>query len=177
MRLDLATIAADRTPLDLELAAEALDVPPEDFALVGPLHFTGDLVRRAAGEYVVSGRLHGTLSVPCSRCLEPFAVPLAATFDLQYAPAALVEAQDEHEIGQDDLAVEFYRDETIDLGVLAREQCYLALPMKPLCHETCRGLCPQCGVNLNLTTCACDARWVDPRLEGLKALVRGPESE
>ena len=50
---------------------------------------------------------------------------------------------------QDDLGVSYYKDDTIDLGEVVREQFYLALPMKPLCREECRGLCPVCGMNQN----------------------------
>jgi len=52
-----------------------------------------------------------------------------------------------------------------------REQCYLSLPMKPLCRPDCRGLCPQCGTNLNRGACACRREWDDPRLTALKTLV------
>ena len=61
-------------------------------------------------------------------------------------------------------------DVQIDLGHLVMEQLHLALPMKPLCSETCKGLCPQCGTNLNTGSCNCDPRWEDPRLAALKAL-------
>ena len=71
----------------------------------------------------------------------------------------------------DDLTTAFYRDEQIDLGQLVLEQFYLAVPMKPLCRESCRGLCPECGTNLNTGTCSCMREWVDPRLEGLRALL------
>ena len=53
-----------------------------------------------------------------------------------------------------------------------REQFYLALPMKPLCREDCKGLCPQCGTNLNTGTCECRPEWEDPRLAALKALIQ-----
>ena len=53
---------------------------------------------------------------------------------------------------------------------LLREQFYLALPMKPLCQEDCRGLCPQCGVNRNTGTCDCNVQWEDPRLAALRNL-------
>ena len=53
-----------------------------------------------------------------------------------------------------------------------REQFYLALPMKPLCREDCKGLCAQCGTNLNTGTCDCAPVWEDPRLAALKA-IRG----
>jgi uncharacterized protein len=79
---------------------------------------------------------------------------------------------DEHEIQEDDLSTAFYRDETIDLGDLVREQFYLMVPMKPLCSEACKGLCPQCGTNLNRGTCECRNEWHDPRFEKLKALKK-----
>ena len=59
----------------------------------------------------------------------------------------------------------------IDLGHLMREQFYLALPMKPLCGDDCRGLCPVCGTNLNRGRCQCKREWEDPRLAVLKTLT------
>jgi uncharacterized protein len=51
-----------------------------------------------------------------------------------------------------------------------REQFYLALPMKPLCRDDCRGLCGVCGTNLNHVMCGCKREWDDPRFAVLKAL-------
>jgi uncharacterized protein len=67
--------------------------------------------------------------------------------------------------------VTFYRDEQIDLNELLREQFYLTLPMKPLCSEDCKGICPQCGTNRNTAPCDCSPQWEDPRLAGLKTLL------
>jgi uncharacterized protein len=100
-------------------------------------------------------------------------VPVDAAFDLRYVPHSENtggEGEAEREIEEDDLTTAYYRDETIDLGELVREQFYLALPMKPLCAEACKGLCPQCGMNLNQGTCDCRLEWQDPRFEALKAL-------
>ena len=78
--------------------------------------------------------------------------------------------KEKREISEDDLTTAFYAEDQIDLGQLVMEQFHLALPMKPLCSEACRGLCPQCGTNLNTGSCECDSRWEDPRLAALKAL-------
>jgi uncharacterized protein len=51
-----------------------------------------------------------------------------------------------------------------------REQFYLALPMKPLCVDACKGLCPVCGRNLNRETCDCKSDWEDPRMAALRQL-------
>lgn len=177
MLLNLTTLVDDRTPLRLELTPETLAVPADDFAVADVLHFVGELQQAAPGEYRLTGRVTGDVLVPCSRCAEPFGIALDVPVDVPLRPVAALEAADEHEIGDDDLATTFYEDETLDLAAFVREQCYLALPMKPLCRPDCRGLCPHCGTNLNQATCTCDTTWVDPRFAGLKALVPDPSGE
>jgi uncharacterized protein len=93
-----------------------------------------------------------------------------SSFDLRYLPRSHNVGEGEREVDEDDLSTSFYEDETIDLGQLMSEQFYLSLPMKPLCRESCSGLCPQCGTNLNRATCDCRRDWEDPRLAALKAL-------
>ena len=177
MLLDLTTLTDDRTPLRLEVPAEALAVPADDFAVEAPVRLEGELLRRGRGEYRLRGQVQGPVLVPCSRCAEAFPLALDAPVDVTLRPVSDLEAAEEHEIGEDELATEFYRGESLDMAALVREQCYLALPMKPLCRPDCRGLCPQCGTNLNQATCTCDPTWVDPRFAGLKALVPDPPGE
>jgi uncharacterized protein len=125
-------------------------------------------------------RLVGTvateLELLCSRCLEPFRLSIAAPFDQRYLPASEASTDVEREVDDEDLETGYYRNDEIDLKDLLREQFYLALPMKPLCREDCRGLCPQCGTNLNTSTCDCAPVWEDPRLAALKGLGRSRES-
>jgi uncharacterized protein len=91
-------------------------------------------------------------------------------------PSSAVRIEAEHEMDDEDLETSYYRDDQIDLSELLREQFYLALPMKPLCRDDCRGLCPECGINLNAGTCTCAPTWEDPRLAALKELGRTRES-
>ena len=97
-------------------------------------------------------------------------MPVAADFDLWYVPRVENAGEGEREVEEDDLATAFYADDQIDLGQLITEQFQLALPMKPLCDKACKGLCPQCGTNLNTGSCDCRQEWIDPRLEVLKKL-------
>ncbi len=119
-------------------------------------------------------RLVGTakteLELSCSRCLEPFRMPVNAQFDLRYLPPAEASTDTEREVGEGDLETSYYRDDQIDLNELLREQFYLALPMKPLCREACQGLCVQCGTNLNTGACSCAPVLTDPRLAPLRDL-------
>jgi uncharacterized protein len=78
---------------------------------------------------------------------------------------------------EEDVDTSYYRDDQIDLNELLREQFYLALPMKPLCAEGCKGLCPQCGTNLNAGSCTCTVVWEDPRLAALKGLAGPPRDQ
>ena len=122
------------------------------------------------------GTVSAELELPCGRCLEPFRLPVAASFDLRYLPIAAASVDVDREVGGEDLETSYYRNDEIDLNELLREQFYLALPMKPLCQEACRGLCSQCGTNLNTGACDCEPVWEDPRLAALKGLGRSRES-
>ena len=122
------------------------------------------------------GTVAAELELPCSRCLEPFRLPIAAPFDARYLPASTASADVEREVDDEDLETSYYRNDAIDLNELLREQFYLALPMKPLCGEDCRGLCAQCGTNLNAGTCDCKPVWDDSRLAALEGLGRTHES-
>ena len=142
-------------------------IAPIDLAF--EIHKDKDLFR-------LVGSVVSELELPCSRCLEPLRLPVAAQFDLRYLPVAKAAAEAEREIDDDDLGTSYYTNDEIDLNELLREQFYLALPMKPLCQENCRGLCSQCGTNLNTDTCDCAPVWEDPRLSVLRSLGKTRES-
>jgi uncharacterized protein len=67
---------------------------------------------------------------------------------------------------------ERYHGKVIDLAPILREQILLSLPAYPVCRESCKGLCPVCGQNLNERECGCDRRVPDPRWAGLEKLKR-----
>ncbi len=169
MLLDLSQMRGERDRLQRTYAADAFE-PDEDSRVVQPVTLALDIHKKNA-EVTLVGRVATVLELACGRCLEPYTLPVEASFDLLYLPHAENRGEGEVEIEDDDLNTGFYRDETIDLGQLMREQFCLALPMKPLCREDCRGLCAHCGTNLNLSTCNCVETWVDPRLEALRGLI------
>ncbi|MGD9904884.1 MAG: DUF177 domain-containing protein [Vicinamibacterales bacterium] len=167
MTLDLTAIRQPETAVEREFPPDAIG-GDDGFRVIAPARLAATL-HKDKDRYRLAGSVSTRLEVPCSRCLEPFSVPVDGRFDFRYLPQAL--AGDRDEDREHDPATTFYRDETIDLVDLVREQCYLALPMKPLCRPDCQGLCPTCGVNLNLERCSCETRWVDPRFAGLQSLV------
>lgn len=150
---------------------DALAGDRETFSVAAPLDLAFDIYKDK-DQFRVVGGVQTTLELLCGRCLQRFMWPLGATFDLRYQPYAHNAGEGEREIEDGDLSTAFYENDAIDLGQLMREQLYLSLPMKPLCREDCRGLCPQCGTNWNLGKCDCRPEWVDPRFAALKALKK-----
>jgi len=127
-------------------------------------------VRKDRLNYRLVGRVQTTIELTCSRCLEGFPLVVDEAFDVLFLPHAEPGTAEERVVEDDDLSTAYYSDNVIDLGQLVQEQCYLVVPMKPLCSEACRGLCPECGINLNTASCDCRQTWVDPRLAVLHNL-------
>lgn len=171
LSLNLVTIRTPHERFEQVYAPEACTGPSEDFEVVAPVDLAFDIYKDK-DQFRLAGRVRTTLELPCSRCLEPFTSLVDASFDLRYQPRSQNVGEGEREVEEDDLSTAFYENEAIDLGQLMREQFYLSLPMKPLCLEECRGLCPQCGTNLNGGTCDCKRGWEDPRLAALKSLKK-----
>jgi len=171
MLLDLNKLRGAHEHFERTFAPAAFDPPDSDYRVAAPVELVLDVHPLGGGAFGVAGRMKARLQVVCSRCLDPFEVPVDASFDLRYVPHADDAGEVEREIGEDDLTTAHYRDGMLDLIDLMREQFMLALPMKPLCSEDCRGLCAECGTNLNKGQCDCAPRWEDPRLAALKSLL------
>jgi uncharacterized protein len=142
----------------------------DDSRLIGQTGIEARITRD--GEKVrLTGRLEAAVEINCDRCLKPLTVPVEQSFDLLYVPPLRAGgANDEKELGTDDLDVGFYQGQTIELDDVVREQIELALPMTRLCADDCQGLCSECGVNLNEGECGCATKQTDPRWDALKGL-------
>jgi uncharacterized protein len=120
-------------------------------------------VTRVTDGLFVQGTVESRLELECVRCLEPLALPI--TLDLEETfrlPGASPKADAPYTVSADGW---------LDLSPLLQEQVWLAIPMKPVCDPGCKGLCPKCGVNLNLESCTCESESIDPRLALLKELL------
>lgn len=126
-------------------------------------------VRRLKETVFVTGTVTAEVEMPCCRCLEETVLPLAASFKYTFAPSP-DESREECELTAEDLDCAYYHEDTIDLDEIVFEQIVLQVPIKSLCQESCRGLCPHCGGNLNRVSCQCRNDVVDERLAVLKTL-------
>jgi uncharacterized protein len=173
--LQIAIKAIPETGLE-----RAVDLGPEWFARWRQedpgLEFTAArisgtvLLTKHNRDVLVRGHLTGHLELACSRCLETFAAPATAEFDLLLAPGPAPAGAEEEELSRTDLDLDYYQGEVVDLESLLKEQIILMMPLKPLCQEDCKGLCPHCGANLNRETCQCRAEAVNSPLAHLAKL-------
>ncbi len=129
--------------------------------LRGPMQFT-----RVQGGILVEARVETQVEIDCVRCLEPF--PYATVLEI------------EETIGlsgrpRPGITYTLTEEGWFDPLPLLREQIWVNLPMKPLCRPACRGICPECGANLNLEPCRCGEERVDPRLAPLAQFLQQME--
>lgn len=121
---------------------------------------------------LAEGEVASTLSLVCSRCSEPFTLPVREPFSVFYQESPAASAEEEVELGPADLDTDFLAQGRLDLSALLHENLLLALPVQPLCREDCQGLCPGCGANRNEEGCSCAGPPADPRFAILDRLKR-----
>jgi uncharacterized protein len=179
MFIDVQRVAPEGELIDREIPAESAvpQQPQDDVRLVDNIKISARLTPVEEGTFCLMGKMEAAVETNCVRCLEPFRIAIREQLDLLYLPQSKnvgsgEDKDEERELEEEDLAVSFFRDDRIDLNQMIWEQVYLALPMKPLCNDDCRGLCSKCGTNLNLSECGCERDFVDPRLAGLKSLLK-----
>lgn len=166
---DLLESPGASRPVELDLPApDSFDPPLVD--LTGPLHLSGVLESVVEG-LLVRGTLTVQLAVSCARCLEPVGDQVSAGVvelfhdPTRTDPADLEDADEGYEIS----------DGRIGLDALLRDNLAPALPARPLCREDCKGLCVDCGTNLNEASCDCHDDRLDPRWAALRGLrLPGP---
>ncbi|UCF68895.1 MAG: DUF177 domain-containing protein [Acidobacteriota bacterium] len=159
MLLNLSEL--DRGPVWME---QTVDVPAFAWeggqqVRCGPVCLSGSMRRTRRG-IAFAGRISTSVPLACTRCVGEFEQALEAKFHLILLPHAQPAQIRELEQADDECdAADLYplEGEEVDLVALVREQIDLALPVRALCREDCRGLCPQCGADLNHEACRCAA--------------------
>lgn len=136
---------------------------------------TGQLKLTNTGESIlIEGEIYTEALLQCSRCLKKFTFLVDTTFKEKY-----FEKQDDEEeivkeqlLNTKDLSTFFYQGDILDLDDLLKNSIYLELPMKPVCNQACKGICPRCGQDLNEGKCECKIEHVDPRWDKLKGFLK-----
>lgn len=155
MKIQVLNIPPEGIRLEYEKTADWFTEKLKD---AGPRDFSVDGIRvrfkvtKIGGAIAVEGRLESKIEMVCCRCLKTFTKDFGSDFRYIYLPFEKMPREEETEITEEDAGVSYYED-VIDLAEIAVEQIVLGIPMKPLCGENCRGLCPYCGNDLNVADC------------------------
>jgi len=156
----------------------ALEDLAPDAHLVQPLTGHVRLMRTGSGVLVV-GHVQTQAEMMCSRCLTPIYVGLDVSLEEEFVPTVEVNtgAALAWEDLTDDEAVLISGQHIVDIAEVVRQNLLLALPMQPLCRANCKGLCPECGQNLNEGSCGCDVKEIDPRWAVLAQMASSESDE
>lgn len=151
---------------DLAFPLEALDREP--LLSLSRVRAAGE-VSPIEGGYALNARIAYSGELECSRCLAAYPFSVDEAFSIVLCPRG-PQGAEETALEESDLDVSFYGEPVVPVAPLVEERIQMLVPMKPLCREDCKGLCPQCGEDGNVRGCGCAAGSVDPRWEALKAL-------
>ena len=156
----------DEGPLNERLGGETTN---SGLHLADPVRVRVNLSRSGKVILVKSG-IEAGVKCTCVRCLDPFTLTLSSEirFSLNPKPDPNLAAPEEIALTRDDVETAYYEGKEVDLSPPIQDQVLLTLPPKVICREDCRGLCPQCGKNLNRESCQCLGSETDPRLAPLK---------
>lgn len=181
MRINVNQILDDGLFLEFEEKAETFPVLAEiiqsgEYEFLAPLK-TSVRAIRVRDIVEVEGSIETRIRLNCSRCLKLFEMPLSSRFALTYTQhlpeSAEAEVEEGLELSADEMRTILFHGDEIDLREALQEQIVMAFPLQPLCSPGCKGLCPQCGADLNEGECSCQRDFANSKFAALKDLKLG----
>ncbi len=155
------------------------DISQLDPDIVPLTALTGNaqMIRTADG-VLVRGQFTTSVELVCSRCLEPFSLPVRFTLEEEFHPTIdIVTGANLPQVEDEEKATLIDAHHILDLTEVVRQNILLAIPPYPVCRNKCAGLCPHCGQNWNEGPCDCTDEAMDPRFAVLKQLLEGPSKD
>jgi len=142
---------------DITLSKDYVDINSANISIIGTIARINDT------DYKFKSKVNSVLNVNCDLCLKPFKMDIC--FDVD----EIFSSKDNYE--------QIYRvvDYVIDLEPIIRENLLINIPMKIVCSDNCKGLCPVCGQNLNEFNCKCKDSYINPQFEKLLTLFNEKE--
>lgn len=165
MMVDLSKfLEGNELSYHLEGELQSRTLPEEsNIKIIDPIKYVGDIFK-VDGEYDLEVKIYYTIDSNCDRCLKP----LTKEIETVLSEKMIIDKGNSN--SDDDEEFIYLNDTLLNLDDYIWSQVVISLPMKILCNNDCKGLCPQCGVDLNTQSCNCMDNTIDPRLEKLKEL-------
>ena len=162
MRIQVLNIPLEGIRLTYEKKADWFSEKMKD---TGPTEFSVEGIRarfkvtKTGRAVMIEGDLETKIEIPCCRCMKPVIRDFRTDFRYTFLPLEKMPRDTETEIAEED---------AIDLAEIVVEQIVLGIPMKPLCSENCKGLCPYCGNDLNVADCGHEQKKISSPFAVLK---------
>ncbi len=127
----------------------------DDSFFYDSVYFSLNFTNEGNGRIKVKGKVKTEISMKCVKCLEKYEYHVNSKFDIVLFPMDIIDA-DNTSLNPDDLEYIFYEGDKIDIKKILQEQINFFIPMNPVCSDSCKGICPNCGTNLNNDSCKCE---------------------
>lgn len=173
IRIDNIPEEGQRIEGKIDPSAMQLDMP--GYSLTEALAIAGRATR-SGEDVMLEGNLTGSVESQCGRCLSYFKMPVDVAVDVVFAPRREPSGE-QTEVIDTDVNISYYDGNSIDLSQEMNDVILVNLPIKPICREDCKGLCPQCGVDLNTAPCRCGGDKGPSPFDKLKELKAELEKE
>lgn len=165
MRISIANVmkqSAAREEFCFKVTPAELGIIPAEALLEGDVRV--DFAVANVGDVILlDGNVQAVFNRSCGRCAMEYNLTCIGEFKEKFYPSGTVG------IGKEELT---FSDDLIDITQIVRENLLLAEPIQSVCSEDCKGLCPTCGVDRNITECLCDAHEINPKFEALRQLLQ-----
>ena len=157
MEINLHHLPEGQSQLEISVLPDSIGVSPSDVVLEGPLRVRLSLDRRG-DEIWIRGAVHAAALQECSRCLTEFSQILELDLEVFCAKVPTARIVSPKALDEEDGGVHFHDGRVLSIDSEIREAILLGLPMRPLCRESCAGLCPRCGEDRNQGPCRCQTQ-------------------
>jgi uncharacterized protein len=168
--LSLDSVLDEPVPFSFELSFTTAALDREPLLEISPVLLEGEIFR-VEKAFSLEARLTYGGRLECSRCLAAYPFDAREDFTLLLTKRTTPPGSD-IPLASEQLDEYYYDEPVVPVAPIAEERIQMAVPMKPLCREDCRGLCPTCGEDLNVTACECAEQAADPRWEALRLLKK-----
>ena len=171
--VDLKDLVDEKVSLEGSFEPGDIDFSRDNIRQAAALDWSAT-AERAGSEIRINGSLKTTVEMMCSRCLEPARQDINKSFDLFFRQRDELMFDEDQEIAltEKDTQTAFFTGTQLAIGEILHEQVLLAIPMKALCRVDCKGLCPNCGMNLNSGKCNCQMDKFSPHMDMLLELKK-----
>jgi DUF177 domain-containing protein len=142
-----------------------------DLAFESPIEYELT-VTKIGSNVLVEGPVTCTMKLVCDRCLEGFVLPISAHLNIELAPKLDQPKLPEVELTGEEMNLYYFEGDELDLEPYVYEEVMLAIPIKALCDEACKGICSVCGKNQNTEACKCGTSKATGLGEKLQAFLK-----